>query len=170
MSFQRTDLRDPAAFDSLPIIEKSEVRENLARIKTPEALDRNVHVSTTGGSTGEPLQLMHDLRFPARVLEWRLFRWWGAHPSDDLAIVYRQVRTARETARYQAKWLPSKRFQLDAYRMDDEHIERFLAQWRVIRPAVMLGYVEALSNWLATSKSTTYASIHRKLSRRPPHP
>lgn len=139
--FSLDDLRDPAAFTSLPIVEKSDIRENLERIKTPEATSRNVHISTTGGSTGEPLRLMHDLRFPARVLEWRLFRWWGVHPSDDLAIVYRQVRSEKETARYQAKWWPSKRFQLDAYRMDGDHIEQFITQWRATPPAVMLGYV-----------------------------
>lgn len=139
--FTENDLRDPAAFSTLPIIDKNDIRENLDRIRTPEATDRTVHVSTTGGSTGEPLRLMHDLRFPARTLEWRLFRWWGGRPSDDVAIVYRQVRTVNQTARYQAKWWPTKRFQLDAYRMDDEHIERFLAQWRRIRPAILLGYV-----------------------------
>ncbi|WP_111721546.1 phenylacetate--CoA ligase family protein [Homoserinimonas sp. OAct 916] len=139
--FTLKDLQDPAAFAELPIVEKNDIRENPELFHTAEATPHNSKPASTGGSTGEPLKLLHDLRFPARVLEWRLFRWWGLDPSQDIALVYRLLRTTREASRYDRKWWPSKRFQLDASRMDTAHIDAFLAEWNRTKPSVLIGYV-----------------------------
>ena len=94
--FTPADLTDPDAFDELPIVEKHHVREHFEQFKTPEATDRTAVVAMTGGSTGQPLHLLRDKRVSAQPLEWRLFRWWGVHPSDHIAIVWRQFRTDRQ--------------------------------------------------------------------------
>ncbi|MBD8101906.1 phenylacetate--CoA ligase family protein [Plantibacter sp. CFBP 8775] len=143
--FTLDDLRDPAAFDELPIIEKADVREHAAAFRTPEADDRTSAVSTTGGSTGEPLRLLRDLRFPARALEWRLFRWWGVDPSDNTALLSRHVKSARAELKHAAAWWPSRRIQLDANHMDPEHVDRFVEGWQRIRPKALVGYVGGIA-------------------------
>lgn len=144
--FTIDDLRDPAAFIELPVIDKTEVREHFEGFRSAEANEFNSKVSATGGSTGQPLRLLRDLRTPTRTIEWRLFDWWGVHPSDDLAIVYRQVRNRREDLRHNIQWWPTRRFQLDAYRMDTAHVDEFLATWAKVKPSILIGYVGAVAD------------------------
>lgn len=143
------DLRDPAAFAALPVVEKSHVRERFEDFRSIEATTRNSRISTTGGSTGEPLKILRDLRTPTRTLEWRLFTWWGVDPSDDIAIVYRQLRTARAKRIHDLEWWPSRRLQLDAFTMDQARIDAFLVEWDRVRPALLIGYVGGIAELAA---------------------
>lgn len=138
--FSSDDLRDPAAFSSLPPIDKHVVRENFDTISTDEANDRTSAVSKTGGSTGLPLHILRDERFPARALEWRLFRWWGVRPWDDRGIITRHMLTGPAKVRHDLQWLPSRRVQLDAFRITDEAVATFAKQWNAVKPAVLVGY------------------------------
>jgi len=137
----RKDLTDPAAFSSLPLVDKETVREHFDTITSDEATPANSKVSTTGGSTGRPLRILRDLRFPARALEWRLLRWWGVAPWDDRGIVTRHVLTGDEAAKHDRQWWPSRRIQLDAFRMDSDTMDGFIAEWNRLRPPFLLGYV-----------------------------
>lgn len=139
--FSLEDLKDPAAFSELPIIEKTDVRENSDLFKTREATDENARPAGTGGSTSAPLKLFHDRRFPVRVLEWRLYRWWGVHPSDNVATIYRQFWSEKDAKQHTLKWWPSRRFQLDTARMDAARVDEFIANWMATKPAVLTGYV-----------------------------
>lgn len=152
--FTLSDLDDPAAFPDLPIVEKADVREHFAEFRSTEATDRNSRVSTTGGSTGEPLKILRDLRTPTRTLEWRLFTWWGLDPSDDVAIVYRQLRTPRGKWLHDLEWWPTRRFQLNAFEMDTERVARFFHDWERVRPALLIGYVGGVVELAAHLEST----------------
>lgn len=138
--FTADDLRDPAAFSTLPIVDKAMLRENFDSIRTDEANDRTSVVSKTGGSTGLPLHLLRDLRFPARALEWRLFDWWGVNPWDDRAIVTRHVLSGAARLRHDLGWLPSRRVQLDAFQITDEAVAEFVRSWNRVRPPFLIGY------------------------------
>lgn len=138
--FTDDDLRDPASFSSLPIVDKAMLRENFARIRTDEANERTSVVSKTGGSTGLPLHLLRDLRFPARALEWRLFEWWGVTPWDDRGIVTRHVLTGAARIRHDLGWLPSRRVQLDAFQITDDAVRDFVQRWNRIGPRFLIGY------------------------------
>jgi len=138
--FSAADLRDPASFSSLPIVDKAMLRENFDRIRTDEANDRTSVTSKTGGSTGLPLHLLRDLRFPARALEWRLFQWWGVNPWDDRGIVTRHVLTGAARIRHDLGWLPSRRVQLDAFQITDEAVTEFASAWNRVRPRFLIGY------------------------------
>ncbi|VXB73808.1 phenylacetate--CoA ligase family protein [Plantibacter sp. T3] len=135
------DLRDPAAFSSLPLLDKETVREHFDSIRSDEATPETSTVSSTGGSTGRPLRLLRDLRFPARALEWRLLRWWDVRPWEDRGIVTRHVLTGRAATSHNRQWWPSKRVELDAQRMDSSSMAAFVAEWNRVRPPFLLGYV-----------------------------
>jgi phenylacetate-CoA ligase len=147
--FTLKDLEDPAAFSELPMVTKADVRDDPDRFRSSEATAANSKVSATGGSTGQPLHLLRDLRTPTRTLEWRLLNWWGLHPSDNVAILTRKTRTPEEMRRYKLLWWPSQRIQLDAFRMDDEHIDAFLKAWHRTSPDMFIGYVGGIAE-LAT--------------------
>ncbi|UIJ36278.1 phenylacetate--CoA ligase family protein [Allobranchiibius sp. GilTou73] len=143
--FSIGDLRDPAAFCKLPTIGKEDVRERFADFRTDEAISANTALNVTGGSTGEPLRILRDVRVPARALEWQLFHWWGLDPSVDIAIVQRHTKSQKDRLRHAASWWPSVRFQLDAFRMNEETIGQFLAQWQSVEPSLLIGYAGAIS-------------------------
>ena len=137
---KKSDLDDPAAFDHLPLVDKVVLRENIERIKSDEWNPSNSTLSKTGGSTGLPLHIHRDLRFPARALEWRLFDWWGVVPWDDRAIVMRHLRVGSDRLRHAFQWWPSRRIQLDAFRITDESVAQFVAEWAKVRPSFLIGY------------------------------
>ena len=138
--FTASDLDDPAAFDALPLLDKGLVRDNFDRLRTDEATDRTSARSRTGGSTGLPLHILRDLRFPARALEWRLFSWWGVEPWDDRGIVTRYMLTGAAKVKHDLQWLPSRRVQLDAFHISDETVREFVRAWNGLRPPFLLGY------------------------------
>ena len=138
--FTSRDLADPAAFSSLPFTDKNLIRDNFDTIRTDEATDRTSSVSRTGGSTGLPLRILRDLRFPARALEWRLFDWWGVNPWDDRGIITRHMLTGAAKLRHDIGWLPSRRVQLDAFQITDASVRRFVEQWNRLRPPFLIGY------------------------------
>lgn len=139
--FRLSDLDDPAAFDSLPILDKQIVRENFDSIRTPEASPKNSVQSVSGGSTGEPLRILRDLRAPTRSLEWRLYRWWGANPWDNRADLYRQILQGRAKLRHDVQWWPSRRLHLNARDMSDHAIATFAEEWNRHAPRIFVGYV-----------------------------
>lgn len=138
--FTAADLEDPASFSVLPIVDKAMLRENFHSIRTDEANGRTSVVSKTGGSTGLPLHLLRDLRFPARALEWRLFQWWGVRPWDDRGIVTRHVLSGAARLRHDLGWLPSRRVQLDAFQITDQAVVDFTKAWNRVRPRFLIGY------------------------------
>lgn len=134
------DLRDPEAFSSLPVVEKQHVRDHFEGLRTPEATERNAILSMTGGSTGQPLHSLRDTRVSVQPLEWRLFRWWGIHPYDNIALVARQTKSPRQKKVQAVKWWPSKRMQLDAYRINESEVRAFAERWARVRPELLTGY------------------------------
>ncbi|ARK04710.1 hypothetical protein B8281_08175 [Cellulosimicrobium sp. TH-20] len=134
------DLHDDAVLDALPLVDKPALREHFDTIRTDEATDRTSATSRTGGSTGLPLHVLRDLRFPARALEWRLFRWWGVEPWEDRGIITRHMLEGLARVRHDLQWLPSRRVQLDAFRITDETVTEFARRWNRLRPPFLLGY------------------------------
>jgi phenylacetate-CoA ligase len=148
--FTLDDLRDPAAFASLPVVEKDDVRAHFEEFRTPDAVPRNTVTSRTGGSTGEPLTFLGDARVSILPLEWRLRSWWGVDASDDVAVVSRQVRTRRQTTIEALKWWPTRRIQLDAYRIGDDEVRAFARRWQRVRPALLTGYAGGILEFART--------------------
>jgi phenylacetate-CoA ligase len=139
------DLADPQAFDSLPVLERADVREHFERIRSDEATPANVQRAVTGGTTGEPLRVLRDNRANHRTLGWRLHRWWGVEPSDNKAVIWRDAATDFwKTLRHDALWWPTRSVQMDANRIDARTTARFLDGWERVRPALLTGYVGAV--------------------------
>jgi phenylacetate-CoA ligase len=138
-------LAEPGAFESLPVLERDDVRRHFARIRSSEATPRTVKHAVTSGSTGEPLRLLRDARANHRTLGWRLHRWWGVSPGDDKALIWRDTAPSRwRSAWHDALWWPTRTVQMDANQIDEPALERFLEGWERVRPALVTGYVGAV--------------------------
>jgi phenylacetate-CoA ligase len=139
------ELRRPAAFESLPVLERADLREHRERIRTDEATASNVQHAVTGGTTGEPLRVMRDERANHRTLGWRLQCWWGVRPGENKALIWRDALPGfSHKWKHNLMWWPTRTVQMDANAIDERTTAEFLDGWERIRPAVMTGYVGAV--------------------------
>ncbi len=139
------DLADPQALASLPVLERAEVKENFARIRTHEATRGNVQYAVTGGTTNEPLRVLRDRRAPHRTLAWRLHRWWGVGPGENQAVIWRDPRpSVWKNLRHEALWWPTRTLRMDANHIDERATAAFVEAWERVRPALLTGYVGAV--------------------------
>lgn len=143
--FKLEDIGKPGWFERLPILTKEHLREHFDRIFMPGAR-KFAKVSRTGGSTGTPTKVGYDGRIPEEVYSWRQQEWFGVHPWDHHAYVWRDTRGTK-IARFKnaLMWWPTKHLKLDATFITDAAIEAFLSKYNRLKPRLLYGYVGAIT-------------------------
>ena len=143
--FELGDMEHDGWFEKLPIVTKEELREHFDEFVNPK-LCQYLKVSTTGGSTGTPTKTGYDGRIPEEVYSWRLQSRFGVHPWDDHAYVWRDTRTSQwSRIKNAALWWPTRHLKLNASFITDEAIADFLAKFNRLKPALLQGYVGAVT-------------------------
>ncbi|MBT2484557.1 MULTISPECIES: phenylacetate--CoA ligase family protein [unclassified Microbacterium] len=140
--FSRADVAARENFSALPIVTKSMLRDAGDSMLSTAAAPSRALISQTGGSTGSPLRVRNDAAAPTAPMWWRIYRWWGVHPADDVAFIYRRLRQGREAMIYAAQWWPSRHIHLDARAVTDDAIEEFARTWSRVQPRLLVAYVE----------------------------
>jgi phenylacetate-CoA ligase len=129
----------------VPILEKEELRTYGEQFRAEGVPKRFLRLSTTGGSTGVPLKVYHDGRFPLRVIGWRHMNAWGMVPWDNAAYVLRNTRSSGWKSRLNALlWYPTRRALMDASSFTENDVRRFVERMNKIRPVCLHGYVGAV--------------------------
>jgi len=147
--FTRTDLLDPRILRYLPIVTRADVVNHFPSIHARGVPRRFLAPATTGGSTGTPLTVMHDRRFPADAIWWRIAHWWGLHPADDVGMIYRIRRRSTAAITNRILWWPTRKIYLDATQMNDVSMSAFATQLNRLRPALLVGYIGAVYEFAA---------------------
>lgn len=143
--FELGDMEQDGWFEKLPILTKEHLRESLEDITVPE-LRAHRRISTTGGSTGVPTKSGYDGRIPVEAYSWRLQSWYGVHPWDDHAYIWRDTRSSKIAKIKNAiLWWPTRHLKLDASIMTETSILEFLEKFNRLRPALLQGYVGAVT-------------------------
>ncbi len=135
------DIKSLKDWEKLPVLEKQNIRENSEALISDDTPTKRLNKVTTGGSTGVPLTLYQDKSFPLEVIGWRVLRWWGIDPSDDIAFIYRKVRTGWRAKINALMWYPTRRVFLDASLMTSESMHAFYKDIAHIKPPILQGYV-----------------------------
>lgn len=159
--FSRADVAVADNFHMLPVVTKDQLREAGDAVLALDISRGRGLPSLTGGSTGAPLRVHNDASAPTAPMWWRIYRWWGVHPSDDMAFIYRRLRRGRAALLYAAQWWPSRHLQLDARAITETAIEEFIEGWHRVKPRLLVGYVEG-----ATAVATHLDRTGRTLSTR----
>lgn len=137
-------LLKPEDWARVPILDRATVKANAADISSSEASAGSSRPALTGGSTGEPLKTQHDARVPTITLSWRMYRWWGVEPWDDLARIGRWGFGRVQALKNDAAWWPTKQSYLDAALLTPESMRRFHGQLVRTGPALIEGYVGSM--------------------------
>lgn len=157
--FSRVDVATVANFHLLPPVTKERLRDAGDTVHARNIPAHRALPSQTGGSTGSPLKVSNDAAAPTAAMWWRIYRWWGVHPADDMAFVYRRLRRGKDALLYAAQWWPSRHLHLDARAITESSIEDFIQRWQRVKPRLLVAYVEG-----ATAVASHLERTDRKLS------
>lgn len=143
-AFQNIDANDIKSlkdWEKLPVLRKQDIRDNVDNLIADDISMKRLSKVTTGGSTGVPLTVYHDKNFSLEVIGWRVLKWWNRDPSDDIAFIYRKMRTGWRAKINSLMWYPTKRLFLDASLMTAESMHTFYKEIARIKPPILQGYV-----------------------------
>lgn len=144
VGFELGDMHQDGWFEKLPIVTKTDIREYYKDFINEER-ERDIGVSSTGGTTGVPVEFGLDKTIPFEAYLWRMMDWWGIHPWDSGAYAWRMRRTSWKSRFFNSLlWWPKQKICLDASSMTDTDIVLFIKEINRIHPPIVQGYVGAL--------------------------
>jgi phenylacetate-CoA ligase len=134
-------------FSEVPILTKRRLRDNYERLKSEDLSTRDWYRNSTGGSTGEPVRLVQDretrgwrLALKALFIEWTGGRWgerrvrlWGSE---------RDLEGGETLRGRLGQWVRNEK-RLNAFRMSEADMHRYVKVINDFRPQHMLAYVDA---------------------------
>lgn len=130
----------------IPVLTKTDLRNNFETIIIDNFEKKYLRKSSTGGSTGVPISVYHDLRIPLETIGWRMLSWWKILPSDNILFINRNTHTPWEKKVNDFIWWPTKRFLLDASRITEESVEDIANLINRNNVKIIQGYVGAITN------------------------
>jgi phenylacetate-CoA ligase len=157
IGFHPNDLTDETVFAQLPILEKDDIRENMQRLLAENVPARFRRASATGGSTGQPLKVYLDSRFPNHSLASRMLHWWGVDPSDNSGYLYRAVPEGVKRVATSIALYPTRRVYLHSASMTPARMRKFYQDLIRLKVSYLVGYVggiDAFGEFLAAEKQS----------------
>jgi phenylacetate-CoA ligase len=156
------DIQNPTDFLRIPFLSKDDIRAAKDRIVTKDPL-RGGDASNTGGSTGEPLYFFTDaasssLRHANAI---RGLRWAGIDIGDRQAVIwgFHLGRPFRERFTDGVKDYFNNIRYVSSFDMSEEAMERYARMMTSFRPALLLGYPSAVSQFAEFCKARHITGI-----------
>ncbi|MFC4097738.1 phenylacetate--CoA ligase family protein [Euzebyella saccharophila] len=146
-SFQKElEMLNEEDFQKLPPVTRDDLATNFEKFisggRTPsKKVSRKV---SSSGSTGRPISVLHDTRFPYTVLQWRILSWWGVQPYDNQAFIYRYKRSFLKRLGNNLLWWPTQRIFLTGAEMNLNNVKHFVKQVNDLKPTLLQGYVDVV--------------------------
>jgi phenylacetate-coenzyme A ligase PaaK-like adenylate-forming protein len=149
IGFSPKDQEDPVKYLSrLPLLTKEEIRSNFKELQSADLGARNWFYNTSGGSTGEPINLIQDSEYDDHGgaisrfyhcllgcdVGQHLVRLWGSE---------RDVQQGTESPKARFfNWLTNTTW-LNAFRMSPQRMRHYLEHINHRRPRLILAYAQA---------------------------
>lgn len=139
-------IRTAADLARLPILAKDDIRRNGDALVSTRHRKQDLRRAKTGGSTGVSLEIYCDepgiQRRAAAAL--RSDEWSGWRLGQPTAAVWGNPPVARTFRNRLRAALKDRYIYLDTMRLDGPAIDRFLEQWRRLRPGLLFGHAHSL--------------------------
>jgi phenylacetate-CoA ligase len=145
--FDPGDLQSLADLARLPLLAKSDIRNNLERLKAERA--RGLMRFNTGGSSGEPLIFFLDRERASHdvAAKWRATRWWGLDIGDPEIVVWGSpIELGAQDRVRQMRDAVMRTELLPAFEMSEPKLDQFVRRIRNRRPRMLFGYPSALAH------------------------
>ncbi len=131
---------------ALPILTKNDVRQHQADLLSSSYAKDQLVPAKTGGSTGVSLQIFCDRRGVEmrQGAALRSDEWSGWKLGQPMAAVWGNPPQAVTLKNRLRRWLKDRIIYLDTMRIDDAAIDKFVAEWRQMRPGLLYGHAHSL--------------------------
>ncbi|TDI36735.1 MAG: phenylacetate--CoA ligase family protein [Acidobacteria bacterium] len=144
--FERLGLDASAELETLPLLTKQLIRDNLEDLKSETAGVLTPY--NTGGSTGEPLQFFmgkarksHDV-----AAKWRATRWWGVDIGDPELVVWGSpVELGAQDRVCELRDRVFRTKLVSAFEMSEERLDELVRTIQRMRPRMLFGYPSSLA-------------------------
>lgn len=143
------DLRTPADYARLPLLEKRDFAEYADDLLSRTADPARLYTSGSGGSTGAPMRYRHD----HESYEWRQAAhlrgnmWAGGGPGRREFHLWgepmRPGSRLREAKRRLQHWMLDHHY-ANAYELTETNMAAYLERYHRLRPDVVIGYSHSL--------------------------
>jgi len=128
----------------IPLLDRTIVKEHAEEFVSTESTPKTAREAKTGGSTGQPLRTQQDNRVPNLALAWRMYRWWGVQPWENIARIGRWGFGVTDAVKNAVSWWPSTQIYMDARLFDAKAMHAFHGRIVRTRPVLIEGYVGAM--------------------------
>jgi len=140
---------DMNRFHEIPLLDKVTIRNNFDNLKTKDLEDGEWYFNTSGGSTGEPVQLIQD----ANYMEWKMAvksyfdEWTGFNVGCRKLKLWgseRDLFVGRENSKIRIlKWLHNEIW-INTFKMTPEKMRLYVNKINTFKPIQILAYVESI--------------------------
>lgn len=141
------DVKDEKDWERIPGLTRHDVQEHLEEMVRDDVDRRKLGVTTTGGSTGQPLKLYRPTGLPFDAFAARMLGWWNVEMWENSCYIFRHGYKGWRKMVNDLMWWPTKREFLNAANMDDEKCAEFYGRICRMEPKLLVGYVGAVSNF-----------------------
>lgn len=155
----------PGELKKLPLLSKQEIREAGEKMiwhAAPGGLSRR----STGGSSGEPLTFHLDRRRAAydQAARIRTHRWFGVGLGECEVLLWGSPieMSGTDRARGVRDWFLNQHL-LDAFRMSEARMDRYLEDWDRLRPAALYGYPSSIALFVRHARARNRAVDRSRL-------
>ncbi len=146
------DIQTPEDFRKIPILTKNDIRNNFSQLLATGYDPKDLELSATGGSTGEPVRYYHDSNYKAyqsastaRVYNWVTgyhrgdceFKVWGSDIDIKHAVSSRSIKKFIKNAIHPVIFYP-------AFQMSQTMICQFIDDIWKKKPSIIAGYTTPL--------------------------
>lgn len=141
-----TDIDSVEALSRLPILTKSDIRDNFEQFKTDS--QSNVKIMATGGSTGEPLKFgLGDDRISHDVAaKWRATQWWDVDIGDREIVLWGSpVELGSQDRVKQLRDLMIRSKLIPAFDISDTNAQQYIDAIADFRPKMLFGYPSTMA-------------------------
>lgn len=136
-------------FSKIPLLDKTTIRANFLHLKSDDLNKRRWIYKTTGGSTGEPIKVIHDIERVHWINALKDLRneWCEVKPGQSKVRLWgseRDLFVGRETIKTSVtRWLNNTLW-LNAFRMTSEDMHRYVKEINRFRPVHIKAYANCI--------------------------
>ncbi len=134
------DIQTPGDIEKIPLLTREEIKENREKILCDNVARESVFLTSTGGSTGQPLFFYHEHAEPYVYMKQRFFQMLGLSAWDNGAMIIRRKNSFFNRCKTALWNWPVKFLFLNATMMTEESVSDFIRKARKAKVKYLWGY------------------------------
>jgi phenylacetate-CoA ligase len=151
LGIHSTDIRNFSDFSGLPVLTKDIIRERLDDLRRHDRDPAALWTHHSGGSTGVPLKFYRDQTYMdySDAGTFRNMMQCGWLPGEMVAFFWggNDRMYAMSRWEFEMRQVLRRMYQFDPFHSGPADMDRWIARWRTLRPAAILGYASTIARF-----------------------